>query len=160
MQPRLGGALHSCKHVQPCVHTNTHKRVFESLAPAELTGLWGLLEEKSCGFSPSSLSLCPTQSDDLHFILLYFLWFMFAASNYSFSFGKHYHPVLLHSHLPFILSRTVRPFPLLSLPWSLLLHAPRVREGVRRLCCVRDASVGTQLVSSTTHLGRASAEAR
>lgn len=94
-----------------------------------MTGLWCLLEEKSCGFSSSSLSLCPTQSDDLHFILLYFLWFMFAASNYSFSFGKHYHPVLLHSRFPFILFRTVRPFPLLSLPWSLLLRALRVRRG-------------------------------
>lgn len=28
---------------------------------------------------------------------LFFLWFMLAASNYSFSFGKRYHPVLLHS---------------------------------------------------------------
>lgn len=153
------GALHSCEHVQPCVHTNTHKRVFLKSCPAELTGLWCLLEEKSCGFSPSSLSLCPTLSDDLHFILLYFLWFIFAASNYSFSFGKHYHPVLLHSRFPFILFRTIRPFTLLSLPWSLLLHALRVRRGVRRLCCVRDSSMGLQLVSCTTHLGKVSAEA-
>lgn len=53
--------------------------------------------------------------DDLHLILLYFLWFMFAASNYSFSFGKHYHPVLLHSRLPCLLFRTIRPFPLLAM---------------------------------------------
>lgn len=44
---------------------------FKSLACAELIGLWCLLE-KSCAFSPSFLSSCPTQSDDLHFILLYF----------------------------------------------------------------------------------------
>lgn len=89
-----------------------------------MTGLWCLLEEKSCGFSPSSLSLCPTQSDDLHFILLYFLWFVFAASNYSFSFGKHYHPVLLHSHFPLILFRTVRPFPLPA-----MVSSPPCSEG-------------------------------
>lgn len=35
MQPRLGGALHSCEHVQPCVHTNTHKRVFFKVLPLQ-----------------------------------------------------------------------------------------------------------------------------
>lgn len=33
MQPRLVGALHSCEHVQPCVHTNTRKWVFLKSCP-------------------------------------------------------------------------------------------------------------------------------
>lgn len=134
MQPRLGGP---CIAVNTCSPVCTQTRFFKSLAPAELTGLWCLLEEKSCGFSPSSFSLCPAQSDDLHFILLYFLWFTFAASNYSFYFAEHYHPVLLQSCFSFILFRAVRPFPLPA-----MVSFPACfegREGVKRLCCVRGA---------------------
>lgn len=36
MQPRLGGALHSCEHVQPCVHTNMHKWVFLKSCPCRV----------------------------------------------------------------------------------------------------------------------------
>lgn len=83
MQPRLGGT-------RLCIAVNTHPppcRTDRALVPPG--------REELC-FFPFLLSLCPTQSDDLHFILLYFLWFMLAASNYSFSFGKHYQPVLLY----------------------------------------------------------------
>lgn len=118
-RPGLGG---------PCVAVNTHTPVhtnvfFKSLAPAELTGLWCLMEKKSCAFSPSFLALRPTQSDDLHFILLYFLWFMLAASNYSFSFGKRYHPVLLHSCFLFRSACGGLSGPFLSSPCHILFSS-------------------------------------
>lgn len=96
--PGWGGSLHTCDHVHPPARANTHKRFFSNVLPLQnRQGFGASWKRRAVVFSPSFLSLRPTQSDDLQFILLYFLWFVLAASNYFFSFGKRYHPVLLHS---------------------------------------------------------------